>query len=88
MLYDDPYVIKELVKPNVYLIADQEDKIVSVYNCRQLRPQREPLLRNVSDKREAASESVNNAVNQDSDEMKDPNELELSEDAESAINYD
>lgn len=75
MLYDGPYVIKEIIKPNVYLIADQESEVVGVYNNRQIRPHREPILRTLTDRRETALDNVDDAESQESSKEMDHNAL-------------
>lgn len=82
MLYDGPYVIKEIIKPNVYLIADQESEVVGVYNSRQIRPHREPILRTLTDRRETALENVDDAESQESSKEMDHDALDASVNAE------
>lgn len=42
LLYEGPYRIKGQVKPNAYLIVNEDGKTLGIYNSRQLRPHREP----------------------------------------------
>jgi len=42
-----PYQVREIVKPNAYLIEDFEDRVIEVYNARRMRPHREPKYREI-----------------------------------------
>jgi len=47
LVYEGPYQIKEKIKPNAYLIQDLEERVIGVYNARQLRSHRDPEYKEI-----------------------------------------
>jgi len=45
LVYQGPYKIKEIIRKNAYLIEDLDGQTIGTYNSRQLRPHREPKLK-------------------------------------------
>jgi len=45
-IYEDPYQIREKIRPNAYLVQDKKD-VIGVYNARQLRPHRDPEYKEI-----------------------------------------
>ncbi|KMQ93308.1 gag-pol fusion protein [Lasius niger] len=58
-VYDGPYKVREIIRKNAYLIEDLEGSSLRVFNARQLRPHREPKLKNP----EAVPEEAEGAIN-------------------------
>lgn len=44
LLYEGPYRVNAEIRPNAYLIEDDEGNILGAYNSRQLRPHREAKM--------------------------------------------
>ncbi|XP_036147363.1 uncharacterized protein LOC118647170 [Monomorium pharaonis] len=41
LVYEGPYVIGRIIRPNAYLVVDEENQAIGVFNSRQLKPHRE-----------------------------------------------
>lgn len=52
-IYDGPYKVTEIVRPNVYLVKDEYGNIMGTFNSRQIRPHRKPRLKPHRDARRA-----------------------------------
>lgn len=44
LVFEGPYIIVREVRRNAYLIADEENNVVGVFNSRQIKPHREAKL--------------------------------------------
>ncbi|XP_036139609.1 uncharacterized protein LOC118644672 [Monomorium pharaonis] len=45
LVYDGPYKIGQLIRANAYLVVDDDENALGVYNARQLKPHREAMLK-------------------------------------------
>lgn len=48
-MYDGPYVIHSEVRPNAYVVGNEDGDAIGVFNSRMLRPHREPKLKSAAE---------------------------------------
>ncbi|XP_067209970.1 CAP-Gly domain-containing linker protein 1-like [Linepithema humile] len=56
LVYDGPYRIREVIRRNAYLIESLDGDVIGAYNARQMRPHREPLLKESTEEDQGAEE--------------------------------
>lgn len=55
-IYEGPYQILRVIRPNAYEVADMDGRPIGVYNSRRLRPHREARLKGLDEEEESEDE--------------------------------
>ncbi|XP_036144981.1 uncharacterized protein LOC118646382 [Monomorium pharaonis] len=44
LVYEGPYIIGRIIRPNAYLVVDDNNQVIGTFNARQLKPHREAKM--------------------------------------------
>ncbi|XP_024868067.1 dentin sialophosphoprotein-like, partial [Temnothorax curvispinosus] len=67
LVYEGPYRVREVIRPNAYLIEDLDGQTIGVFNARQLKPNRLPRLRGEGEPDETESDDDDDGYHDDDD---------------------
>ncbi|KYN21241.1 hypothetical protein ALC57_06387 [Trachymyrmex cornetzi] len=57
LVYDGPYRVPDIIKPNAFMIENLDGNIIGVFNSRQLKPHREPHYKRANDSSSSSQEN-------------------------------